>query len=433
MSVATFGFTRFQLRSAEERVNQLLDSAVKRVSREIPAEDEKFNMTEFLEETRDMAADGIQLQIVNAAGKTLFPDARVKPFDPKDTSYRFRVASYGGNRILLAYWFKPHVNAIEGALVSMILFSLIFVCCAAIGAWQLVGRTLTPIDKLARQTETISGLQSNATLCAPSADTEIVSLVYTLNGLLNRIRKDSSARGRFYAAASHELRTPLQALTGHLELALTRDRSNLEYREVVAEANGQAQRLSRLVQELLFLNQLENSHKPQLDSVSILETVQSSLESIKGELQNRNLTTEIDISKESFLVAPRAHVETLVRNLLENAVKYSDFGSVVQISVSDHRLSESSASREAQSEFRARTLSVFNASSAETAWIANLNFEPFHRLDASRNSSTGGNGLGLAICKSVSDINGWCLSLEAVRGGVCASVDFNALREGSVI
>ena len=88
----------------------------------------------------------------------------------------------------------------------------------------MVGRTLSPIDRLSRQAAAASVESLDVRLAAPSRDAEVVRLVATLNGLLQRLSDAAESRGRFYAAASHELRNPLQALLGHVEVTLDKER-----------------------------------------------------------------------------------------------------------------------------------------------------------------------------------------------------------------
>src|SRR5207249_3809373 len=127
------------------------------------------------------------------------------------------------------------------------------------GSWLLVGRTLAPISCLSREARAAEGRGALAQLAAPSEDVEITELVSTLNQLLERVRATASQKSRFYAAASHELRTPLQALSGHLELALARDRSPEAYREAISEAYVQTRRLITLAQDILLLSQIESA------------------------------------------------------------------------------------------------------------------------------------------------------------------------------
>jgi signal transduction histidine kinase len=98
----------------------------------------------------------------------------------------------------------------------------------------------------------------------------------------------------------------------------------------------------------------------------------------------------------------------LVRNLIENAVKYATPGGVVCV------------------ELTGPELTIFNAFSSTLRLDSAKLFEPFFRPDDSRSSETGGNGLGLAICRAVAAANGWKLTLDQDEKGVSVSVLFPA-------
>jgi signal transduction histidine kinase len=98
----------------------------------------------------------------------------------------------------------------------------------------------------------------------------------------------------------------------------------------------------------------------------------------------------------------------VVRNLVENAAKYAEQGGEVEV-----RIDPAGPGFE-----------IFNTCRPVPEWLPERTFEPLYRPDASRNAATGGNGLGLAICKAVCDLNHWPLQVQQVNGGVRANVLF---------
>src|SRR5581483_11619807 len=89
----------------------------------------------------------------------------------------------------------------------------------------------------------------------PAADTgdELEELGLAFNDLLGRLQEAFERQRRFTGDASHQLRTPLTVMLGQIEVALRRDRPAGEYREALSVAHGQAERLRRIVEMLLFL------------------------------------------------------------------------------------------------------------------------------------------------------------------------------------
>jgi signal transduction histidine kinase len=293
-----------------------------------------------------------------------------------------------------------------------IMFGLSVIVIGAVGggAWFMVGKVLSPIRALARQTSQASADHLSVRLESPSKDIEMRDLVDTLNGLLERVYETAEIKGRFYAAASHELRTPLQALSGHLELANSRKRTAEEYEAVVKESYIQTRRLIALVQGLLFLHQIDTRTNSPQEPVNLSESCESALEMMYSLMKTRNLQLKDSFAQNITIEAVPSHAEVLARNLIENAVKYATEGGEIEITL---KVENGQILLEVANDF------------PENVKIATENvFEPFYRDDTSRNSKTGGNGLGLAICRAVSNANGWTVSLVQERGKIRAMVNF---------
>ena len=276
---------------------------------------------------------------------------------------------------------------------------------AAAGSWFLVGRTLSPIEKLSRQARLAARSRLSmpvVQLQSPSADAEMSELVGTFNELLERLAQDTEARNRFYAAASHELRTPLQALTGHLGLSLSRPHSPDEMRETIQEAKAQVARLSGLVQDLLLLNQLEMvTSTPPAEPLDLADLGESLLRPLRFALAKRCLDVEADWPDCCEIVASPTHTEMLLRNLVDNAVKYAPQGTTIRLQAEPLRAGGA----------RFEVWNRCDGSIAAPGEIARW-FEPFYRPESARHSEVGGSGLGLAIAHAVAQSNGWTLNVS---------------------
>jgi signal transduction histidine kinase len=293
--------------------------------------------------------------------------------------------------------------------------SLIVIGAAAVGTWLMAGRVLLPIRQLARQTSNASAQHMTVRLETPSKDAEMTDLVDTLNGLLDRVYQEAELKGRFYAAASHELRTPLQALSGHLELSLSRKRSAEEYEEVVKESYIQARRLISLTQSLLFLHQVDSRTDANQETVNLTDACESALEMTHSQMMKRNLKLEESIQSNIQVLAVPSHAEVLARNLIENASKYATEGGVIGIAL---KTVDGEVVLEVENDF------------PDSIKIATQNiFQPFYRDDTSRNSKTGGNGLGLAICRAITVANGWEVEITQDGGKIRAIVNFGSAEQ----
>jgi signal transduction histidine kinase len=317
-----------------------------------------------------------------------------------------------GRAIVIGLPWRRTEQRLRSQAIALAGLALTAVIVGTAGAWIVVGRTLSPIAALARVADsaTVDGLRVH--LNAPSSDAEILQLVTTLNGLLERLAGTAANQARFYAAASHELRTPLHALSGHLEVGLSRERSGPEYREVMEEAYRQATRLSSLVQDLLLLTRLNTAASaPVSDAVSLEDVCDRAEQELAGRIQARRLCVRRRFDLDAIACVPPGHAAMMARNLLENAVNYASPGGRLEIVAAAERTGEGSV-----------VLRIFNeCPPLEVADVRQL-LEPFFRPDASRHSETGGNGLGLAICDAIARSNRWRFDLEHRGDGFQAEV-----------
>ncbi len=399
---------------AEQDADALLAAAARSAQRKVEIDVDGTALLEFEGNEPDLADSSVSMIVVDSAGRVFRRTTKRPPPWPHTLrdGWRIKTLPMGDKMVVAGLPWRATERALEKETLALAGLCAVVFFAVTGGVWLIVGQALSPIRRLSSQAQASSADSLRIQLSPSSQDAEIVELVQTLNGLLSRLSDAAAARGRFYAAASHELRTPLQALSGHLELALTRPRTSEAYREVIVEAQTQAQRLMSLVRDLLLLNQLEAGTPPAAETVSPAAACERALNQMASVIAARRLRIETDFQSETEFLAPPTHLEMLARNLVENAVKYAVEGGEVCVSFSND----------------GRTLTVFNASEPIPNWDGEKLFEPFYRLDASRNAKTGGNGLGLAICRAIAEANGWKITLSQVSGGVRAVVDFGASR-----
>lgn len=367
----------------------------------------------------ELAAGGLVLVVVaekNPAPEVLWRSRQHAPQWPDfGDDWRVRSLSQGGQTLVLAQdWELIEEDLAETARALWQLGALV-VGATALGAWFVVGRTLSPLDRLAAQAQaqaqgaSIEGLQVR--LESPSSDAEMRHLTQTLNDLLARLEKEAQARGRFYAAASHELRTPIQVLLGQIDVARSRARPVASHEEILAQLQSETERLAALVQDLLQLNALEmRQNMAPRERLNLKFWVERALSQQAESIDGRELMLDAHLGDAEIEATP-AHIEILLRNLLENAVKYAAPSSSLQVGL--------------ESDGQSARFEVWNrcdlpADADLTTW-----FEPFFRPDASRNSQTGGNGLGLSIVAALALANGWKVELQAHQNGVLAQVWFD--------
>jgi len=396
---------------AETRVQETLTIAKARARFEM-GENEPHGHT-VLEISRvaqgEISAGGLSLLVVDDKNNVLWRSRRHVPSWPRfGTNWRVATISRDGQTLVMARDWKPIEEDLRQTTLTLWQLGALVIGATALGSWLVVGRTLSPMERLATQARDASIESLQVRLHPPSSDAEMRRLTATLNDLLARLECETQARGRFYAAASHELRTPIQGLLGKLDVAVSRSRSADEYQNIIAGLQNATERLATLVEDLLQLNALEmGQHQSPLETINLSFWVERALEQQSAGIEARGLRVEARLH-DGEIEAPSFHVEILLRNLLENAVKYATPHTAL-------RLSLGAAPDGAN-------LHVENASDVPAGTDARDWFEPFYRRDDARGSATDGNGLGLSIVAALARANGWKVELQTQKGGVLARV-----------
>lgn len=403
---------RRETRREERRTKEILAVAVERARDEVTEEENKDKtlLQTAISGQGELAAGGLVLVVADSHGILWRSRQHAPDWPAVSDDWRFQTLTHGDQTLVMAREWEPVEAALRETAFALLQLGLIVVCATALAAWFVVGKTLSPLERLAAQAQNSSTDLMHVRLQSPSSDAEMRHLTATLNELLSRLAKEAQARGRFYAAASHELRTPIQVLLGRIDVALSRPRSVEEHETTLVEVQDHAERLARLVQDLLQLNSLEMRQSvAACEELNLVFWLERALEQQAGLIAERGLSLDTKF-EDGMITAPPAHVEILLRNLLENAAKYAAPGSALRISLSHYA--------------QAVTLSIWNACDMAPNADLTLWFEPFFRPDAARNSQTGGNGLGLSIVAALARSNDWKVELKTQDGGVLAQVRF---------
>lgn len=404
-----------EVRRAERMSNEVLSVAVERARDEMDSDDDGIANRAPLEVVRhdssEIGAGGLALLVAQGDRVLWQSPGRVPMWPHPGARWRIQTVSQGGQTLVIARDWTPFAEDLGEKARALWIWGAFVVAATTLAAWVVVGKTLSPLDQLAAQAATSSQEELAVRLKSPSSDAEMQHLTRTLNGLLERQQKEAQTRGRFYAAASHELRTPIQVLLGEIDVALGRVRSVPEYIEVLTELQSETERLETLVGDLLRLNALEmRQNQAPRERFDLACGVERVLLQLAVSVDERDLGVEPCLRRVE-IEAPPAHVEVLVRNLLENAIKYAAPASTLRVAT--------------EAEAGGGVLWIWNACQAPVEGLENW-FEPFYRPDASRDSETGGNGLGLSIVAALARANDWDVKLCESQGGVLARVWFES-------
>ncbi len=285
------------------------------------------------------------------------------------------------------------------------------VVVSAGGAW-LVRRALLPVRDLARQTATLSPESVGQSLDGTAQAQELQSLVAQFNALLVRLSDAYQQLEGFNADVAHELRTPLATLIGETELALSRERSIAELRDVLGSNLEDLHRLAGLVNDMLFLSRADRGECARLRPVdSLAELVTEVIEFHEASLLEAGVS--VRVRGDSMGAFDAALIRRALSNLLANATRFAKRGSVIEINI------------EAVSSGGVR-LSVRNVGPAIPAEHLPRLFDRFYRVDQAREHGDTNHGLGLAIVAAIARMHGGNCFVQSSAGrttvGVCLPV-----------
>jgi signal transduction histidine kinase len=281
-----------------------------------------------------------------------------------------------------------HAFALHELLVrSGIALGLTAVISIALG-WLVAGRVLRPVRTISATARQISASNLDERLSLDGPDDEFRELAATLDGLLERLEAAFDSQRRFVANASHELRTPLTLDRALLERALRNpEPTHAFWRATCERLLASSEQQDHLIDALLTLARGEGglSSYDTFDLSAVIETVLLSPELDTG---TAGISVRTEIGPAAVRGDPRL-VERLVRNLVDNAIRYNQPSGRVQVTA---------ATRSGHA-----VLIVSNTGPVIPAAHIDRLFQPFQRLAPNRSSQRDGNGLGLSIVKAIAD------------------------------
>ncbi|WP_067802491.1 sensor histidine kinase [Actinomadura formosensis] len=273
---------------------------------------------------------------------------------------------------------------------------LLFAGSSAWITWQVVGRTLGPVEAIRAQLAEISATDLSRRVPQPSGQDEIAQLARTANATLDRLEGSVGRQRQFAADASHELRTPIAALRANLEDAAAHP-DDTDLREVVGSALRDTDRLESIVTDLLLLTRIGTAGTAR-------EPVDLSM-LVKTEVARRSFTPKIvtELTPEVTVLGVPTQLVRLLGNLLDNAERYADSSITVRVTREDGQA----------------LLTVTDDGVGIAPADRERVFERFTRLDAARSRGAGGAGLGLAIAREIAGAHGGTIRAEPHPSGAC--------------
>ena len=297
-----------------------------------------------------------------------------------------------------------------GLLVAVVLVCGIF--ASAMIAITVTRRGLRPLNAMTRSLKRVGPNRLHERVPPAEWPRELQPVAIAFDDMLDRLEDSFTRLSQFSADLAHELRTPLANIRGEAEVALTRPRSPNEYEAVIESSVAECERLSGIIDNLLFLARAEAAESKinhsYFDGRAAIERIAAYNEAIAEE---RHLT--ITCAGQGEVYADPVLFGRAVSNLVDNAVHFTPDGGRIAISLTTNR-------EEAE-------ITVEDTGCGVAAEHLPRIFDRFYRADASRSSE--GTGLGLALVKSIADLHGGSVSVASEVGrGTLVTLRFPANR-----
>lgn len=274
------------------------------------------------------------------------------------------------------------------ALFAAILFGGL--SAAALGFF-IASNSLRPLRQMAVTASHISASQLEHRLEEQNVPQELKVLATTFNAMLERLRDSFSRLSDFSSDLAHELRTPINNLMGQSQVALSRVRSDAEYRNVLESNLEEYDRLARMIGDMLFLAKADNTQAPmnvgRFNLRSELDKVTDFYEALADE---NNL--KIICEGEGTIAADQIMTQRAIGNVLSNAIRHTLPGNSIKASIITAGDSVS--------------LHISNPGAGISPEHLTRVFDRFYQVDDARERSDAGTGLGLAIVKSIMRLHG---------------------------
>jgi signal transduction histidine kinase len=298
------------------------------------------------------------------------------------------------------------VLARHAALRIAIPLLLLLPLLGGAAAW-IVSSSLAPLRRIAADVQR-RDVHTLAPIDAIPVPQEIAPLIDALNHLLLRLQAAFQTQRAFVADAAHELRSPLTAVRLQLQL-LDRAPDEAARIEARGELGAAVDRAIHLVEQLLTLARNEpRASGDELAAISLDAAAADGIADSHALAQARGIDLRLDATPGCLVRGDREALRVLVRNLVDNAVRYTPAGGRVQVRV--HPAGD------------AIVLEVIDSGPGIPAAERERVFDRFHRRAS---APEGGSGLGLAIVRAIAERHGARIELgDAPGGGLVASVSF---------
>src|SRR5450631_1241983 len=292
---------------------------------------------------------------------------------------------------------------LHGLLVTFAIYMPFIISLAVVSGYWLMRRSLQPVDEITKRAEGITSTNLSERLPVIRTGDELERLSSSLNRMIERLDQAFQHVNRFSADASHELRTPLTILQLELEGIAQSHRLNPSLTDQIGSALEETHRMSHIVENLLAISRLDAGEvKMDKTPLDLGDLAASTAEQMRLMAEEKSIFFRTNVAYGICVEGDRSRLQQVIVNLVANAIKYTQEGGEVEVSV--------------RRDGDTAVLEVADNGAGISAHALPHVFERFYRADKPRSRNSGGAGLGIAIVKAICTAHGTEIKVSSEEG-----------------
>ena len=363
-----------------------------------------------------------------------FTGNKIDDYKSTDTTGEYEISFADSTEtyiLLLAKNTNKESQVVLALQKTLPILSVTILLVSVIAAFFYTWYMTKPIKKISKLSKQMADMNFSG-LCPTNRTDEIGVLSHSLNDLSKKLaaalsdlqeanqklqadidmeRRLEKQRVEFFAAASHELKTPITIIKGQLQGMLYQVGRYKDRETYLAQSLEITDTLGKMVQELLTISRLDTpGYTCKKSNLNLSNLIVDRVTTFEDLFMQKDLTVEQSISPEVYILGDMQLLQKALDNLLGNAAAYSEAGNQIIVKLWE--------------ENEKVNLTIENTGAHIPDEAISKLFEPFYRIDQSRNRQTGGTGLGLYIVKTILNLHEAKIEVTNTLQGVIVSTQF---------
>lgn len=261
---------------------------------------------------------------------------------------------------------------------------------------------MAPLKKIERAVVQISSETLSERLEVLTLPKELMTLALKFNGMMDRLENSFGQLNRFSADIAHDLRTPINNLRGGIEVALGRERTVDEYQDLLVSSLEECERISLMIDNLLFLARAEEPNaRINLEVIHLFTELENIKDYFGSDMRESPIGIKVRVDESLVFQVDKGLFRRAIANLISNSLKHTIVGSITIFGwVIDSNL----------------VIEVEDTGMGISEKDLPFVFDRFYRADAARSTSGSSSGLGLSIVRGIMDLHGGKATISSTEG-----------------